>query len=182
MNIAAREHLGCAFEAVSLAQDGIDDVDLDRGIGGEVGNRVRGVDVQEHEVLVVPHGCRALRRQVGGSVGAHRGDEPETLLTNDAAHVVIESHHYLLAPAGTHPAVKPVVEDAILPVVRTVDRAGGSTEVGCGRRRPPRGGRRQGCRGCAAQIRRPARGRRSAPEARDREPADRCLQTSIAAC
>ena len=43
-------------------------------------------------MLVVPHGQRALRGDVGRAVRAHGGHEPERLLPDDALHVVIESH------------------------------------------------------------------------------------------
>src|SRR5215213_1817533 len=58
-----------ALEAVPLARDGVDDVDLDRRVVAQVLDRARRADVGEDEVVVVPDGCGALGREVWCGVG-----------------------------------------------------------------------------------------------------------------
>src|SRR5215217_3573109 len=53
-----------ALEAVPLARDGVDDVDLDRRVVAQVLDRARRADVGKDEPIGVPEGCGALGREV----------------------------------------------------------------------------------------------------------------------
>src|SRR5215212_10873631 len=59
-----------ALEAVPLARDGVDNVDLDRRVVAQVLDRERRADVGEDQVVVVPYGGGAPGREVWGRVGA----------------------------------------------------------------------------------------------------------------
>src|SRR5262249_52470914 len=85
-----------ALVTVTLADEGIDDVDLDRRVSTEVRDGSRRADVREDEMVVVPDRDRAFGRKIGCVVGAHGGDERETLLAHDALHVIGEDAHRAL--------------------------------------------------------------------------------------
>jgi hypothetical protein len=61
---ALAEDTGDTLEPVSLAEKGIDDVDLDRWIVPKVGDGAGRADIGEDEMIVIPYGGRAL----GGKV------------------------------------------------------------------------------------------------------------------
>src|SRR5215204_5145338 len=82
-----------ALEAVPLARDGVDDVDLDRRVVAQVLDRARRTDVGEDEVVVVPYGCGALGREVGRTVGADGRGVAEALLFHHAPHLLVERPH-----------------------------------------------------------------------------------------
>jgi len=92
MDVTVGEYLRFALEPIALANERVDHVDLDRWVDGQVRDRARRVHVEEDEVLVIPHGQRALRGDVGRPVLAHGGDEAERLLVHDAPHVVVKAH------------------------------------------------------------------------------------------
>ncbi len=81
-----------AAEAVALADDGVDDVDLDVGVRRDVGDGPGREDVGEHQVFVVEHGRGALGREIGPAVGADGRDEAQSLLEHDPLHVGRELH------------------------------------------------------------------------------------------
>jgi hypothetical protein len=87
------ENLGRAFEAISFAQNGIDDIYLDRRIAAQVGYGARRANVGEDEVIISPHGSRSLGREVRSPVRAHGRDEAEALLADNALHVVGQDSH-----------------------------------------------------------------------------------------
>ena len=62
------EDTGDALEPVLLAEKGIDDVDLDRGIVPKVGDGAGRSDIGEDEMIVIPRSGRALRIRPGISV------------------------------------------------------------------------------------------------------------------
>src|SRR5881397_525959 len=80
-----------AFEAVALAEDRVDDVDLDGGIRAEVLDRLRRRDLGEDEMLVVPDRGRPLRREVRRPVRADRRNEAEALLSDELLHLLGEN-------------------------------------------------------------------------------------------
>lgn len=83
--------LGGTSESVTLAADGIDDVDLHRGVPRlDVGHGLGRVEVREDEMGVVPHRRGPLGGEVRGAVRAHGGDVPQTLFTHDTLHLVVE--------------------------------------------------------------------------------------------
>jgi len=85
---------GRSFEPVPLPTDGIDDVDLHDSVAGvDVAHGLGRVQIEEHEVIVVPDRGRALGRQVGRAVGADRGHVTQALLSNDPLHVLVEHLH-----------------------------------------------------------------------------------------
>src|SRR5205807_6952191 len=77
---AAVDDRGVSLEAVTPPGDRVDDVDFYRRVAGQVGNRPRRADIGEYQMVVVPHGGGALRRQVRRAVGADGGHEAEPLL------------------------------------------------------------------------------------------------------
>src|SRR5262249_55583746 len=84
------------LEAIALASERIDDVDLNRRISAQVRNRLRRADIREDEVVIVPDGNGSLRRQVRRLVLAHRRDERQALLAPHALHVLGEEAHAAL--------------------------------------------------------------------------------------
>jgi len=87
------ENLGGAFEAISFAQDGIDDVHFNRRIAAQVGYGAGRSDVGEDEVIVTPRCSRPLGREVRSPVRAHGRNEAEALLANNALHVLRQDSH-----------------------------------------------------------------------------------------
>ena len=88
VDLALRVQHRSPLESVALPDEEVDDVDLYRGIVSKVPHRVRRSDVGEDEVLVVPHRCRALWREVRRSVRADGRSEAELLLENKTLHVI----------------------------------------------------------------------------------------------
>ena len=87
------ENLRRAFEAISFAQDGIDNVHFDCRIAAQVGYGARRSNVGEDEVILTPRGSRSLGREVRSPVRAHGRDEAEPLLADYALHVVRQNSH-----------------------------------------------------------------------------------------
>ena len=86
-----------ALEAVALAHERVDHVDLDERPGPDVRGRLRRADVSEEQVIVIPHAGRPLGREVRRSVGADGRVERELLLADQPLHVVGEDAHQLPA-------------------------------------------------------------------------------------
>jgi hypothetical protein len=63
--VPLRENRRGAPEAVPLARDGVDDVDLDRRVAAQVLDRARRADVGEAQAVVVPDGGRPLGERLG---------------------------------------------------------------------------------------------------------------------
>src|SRR5215211_4635889 len=80
------EHHTGALEAVPLARDGVDDVDLDRRVAAQVLDRARRADVGEGQAAVVPDGGGAFRGEVRRPVRADGGGETEALLLDRPPH------------------------------------------------------------------------------------------------
>src|SRR5215217_499868 len=91
--ISLREHHTGALEAVPLARDGVDDVDLDRRVPAQVLDRARRADVGKDEPIGVPEGCGALGREVGRTVGADGRGVAEALLFHHAPHLLAYHPH-----------------------------------------------------------------------------------------
>src|SRR5215208_405072 len=91
--VSLREHHTGALEAVPLARDGVDDVDLDRRVVAQVLDRARRADVGKDEPIGVPEGCGALGREVGRTVGADGRGVAEALLFHHAPHLLVERPH-----------------------------------------------------------------------------------------
>jgi len=82
-----------AFEPVSPANEGIDDVHFHVGVVPQVRECARRSDIREHEMVVVPDRCRSFGREIRCSVGTDRGDEAEALLLDNPLHVSGEYGH-----------------------------------------------------------------------------------------
>ena len=78
--------LGPALEAPALAREHVDEVELDRRPGGDVGERVRRADLAEADAVVVDHRHGALRRQIRRAVGIHGGDEAQGVVAHQRLH------------------------------------------------------------------------------------------------
>src|SRR5215204_2234685 len=68
-DVAVGVHRPGPLEAVALADKLVHDVDLDARVRPQVRDRPRRAQVGEHQVVVVPHRRRPLRREVRSSVG-----------------------------------------------------------------------------------------------------------------
>ncbi len=90
---ALAEDTGDALEPVPLAEKGIDDVDLNRGIVPKVGDGAGRADIGEDEMIVIPYGGRALGGQVRRSVWADGRDEAKSLTLDQALHLKVEHAH-----------------------------------------------------------------------------------------
>lgn len=82
---AVPEDTGDALEPVPLAEKGIDDVDLDRGIVAKVGDGAGRADIGEDEMFVIPYGGRALGGKVRRSVRADGRNEAKSLTLDPGA-------------------------------------------------------------------------------------------------
>src|SRR5215204_5357690 len=102
--IPLREDRRGALEAVPLARDRVDDVDLYRRVVAQVLHRARRADVGEDQMVIVPDGGCPLRREVGGPIRADGGGEALALLLDHrlmSAEIIPKlstSCHVLIAP------------------------------------------------------------------------------------
>jgi hypothetical protein len=91
-----REDRAGALEAVPLARDRIDDVDLDRRIVAQVLDCARRADVGEDQVVVIPYGGGAFGREVWRRVGADGGRITQALFLDHAPHFLVNRPHAFL--------------------------------------------------------------------------------------
>src|SRR6266566_1834077 len=81
-------HRRRAFEAIALASNGIDHVDLDDRLQLHIGDGSRRADIGENEVVIVPDGRGPFRRKIRRAVWADRGHKAKPLFGDDAFHIL----------------------------------------------------------------------------------------------
>jgi hypothetical protein len=57
---------------------------------------LRRPDIGEHQMIVVPNGSCSFRRQIRCSIRAYSCDVAQSLLANDALHVISENAHAII--------------------------------------------------------------------------------------
>ena len=77
---------GLALEAISLPRKHVDEVELDHGPAGDVGEGARRAHLGEADGVVVDHRHGALGRQVRRAVGVDAGDEAERVVADERLH------------------------------------------------------------------------------------------------
>ncbi len=90
---AVAEDAADALEPIPLAEKGIDDVDLDRGIVPEVRDGTGRADIGEDEMIVIPYRSRTLGGKVRRSVWADGRNEAKSLTLDHSLHLRVEHAH-----------------------------------------------------------------------------------------